>query len=293
MLKGIENYDICVVDNNSTDGSYEKLKEKLTIKYLIKSDKNDGYAAGHKISANIAVNDGYAVLWVLNNDLTVRENSLVALIDAYRMYPEGIFGSISIVSENPDIMGFGGGLTDDINKPFNYNEFDGWSLTEYQKKFDVHPVQSVEGSSIFIPVDIIKKHGFMAIDFFMYGEETDYCYRLAKLGIKSYVVPQSVVIHEGAKSFKGEHETSFISAYYRRRNYLYIAKNHFNEPITKKIKQQGFVNLLKFFIKYWSSGKKHKINNRTLYYINLANIHALLGRRGKTIKPENIDKFYL
>ena len=53
----------------------------------------------------------------------------------------------------------------------------------------------------------------------MYGEETDYCYRLKKLGIKSYVVPKSIVIHKGSESMKGKH---YLEAYYRRRNFLYF-----------------------------------------------------------------------
>ena len=42
----------------------------------------------------------------------------------------------------------------------------------------------------------------MREDFFMYGEETDYCYRLNKKGIKSYIVSRSIVVHKGAESFK-------------------------------------------------------------------------------------------
>lgn len=267
--------EILIIDNNSTDNSFIKLKETYNNFNIIQSKINGGYASGHKIAVEQAINNNFELIWILNNDLTVRENTLSELKSAYLKIGLGLYGSITLKSENPDIINFGGGITDDISKPFEYNSFENFTLEKYLKKASLRPVQSIEGSSFLIPIVVIKKHGFMSEDFFMYGEETDYCFRLHKLGVKSFVVPESIVIHKGAGSLK---EKKYLETYYRRRNFLYFEKTHYRISIIKNIsKRVGITSFIKYFIMY-TLGFKSKDNN---FYLNLANLHALINKKGK------------
>lgn len=267
--------EILVIDNNSPDNSFKKLKNNFNNIKIIKSKINGGYASGHKIAVEYAIHKNFELLWILNNDLTVREDTLSELISAYLMHGVGIYGSISLKSEKPDIINFGGGSTEDISKPFNYNDYENFSLKDYNIETRFRAVQSVEGSSLLIPTKIIKKHGFMSEQYFMYGEETDYCYRLKRLGIKSYVVPKSIVIHKGSESMKGKY---YLEAYYRRRNFLYFEKNNYGISIVKNIHRRvGIMSLIKFFIYYLLKYK----NKDYEYYLNLGNLHALINKKGK------------
>ena len=271
-LKKIEIY---IVDNNSPDNSYQKLKDFFKDLNVVKSKTNNGYASGHKIAVNYAIKNKFDFIWVLNNDLTVRKETLQKLLLGYDSFGAGIYGSITLKSENPDIVNFGGGNTEDINKDFSYNAYEGCLLDEYYKKTKLRKVQSVEGSSMLIPLEVIKKHGFLREDFFMYGEETDYCYRLKKLGVSSFIVPESVVVHKGAESLKNR---KYLESYYRRRNILYFEKEHYGVSIFKNIKKiAGLLPIIKFFLKQMSYIKQ----NKDLYYLNLACIHALIGKKGK------------
>jgi GT2 family glycosyltransferase len=271
----LNNIEIYIVDNNSPDNSYQKLKDFFKDLKVINSKFNNGYAAGHKIAVNYAIKNKFDFIWVLNNDLTVRKESLQKLLSAYESNGTGVFGSITLKSENPDVVNFGGGSTDDIKEAFDYNAYEGCLLEEYYKKTQLRKVQSVEGSSILIPLEIIKEHGFMREDFFMYGEETDYCYRLKKHSVSSFIVPESVVVHKGAESLKN---SKHLESYYRRRNILYFEKEHYGISILKNLqKRSGIVSLIKFFI-------MHKIfanQKEELYYLNLAYIHAMLGKKGR------------
>ena len=270
----LKNFEICIVDNNSPDNSYQKLKDLFKDINVIKSKSNDGYATGHKIAVNYAIENKFDFIWILNNDLTVKKKSLQKLLSAYDTYGIGIYGSITLKSENPDVVNFGGGNTEDINKAFDYNAYEDCLLQDYYKINKLRKVQSVEGSSMLIPLKVIENHGFMREDFFMYGEETDYCYRLKKLGISSYIVPDSVVVHKGAESFKNNNH---LESYYRRRNILYFEKEHYGISILKNLsKRVGLKKIVKFFIK--NLFIKHEKNE--LYYLNIANIHALLRIKG-------------
>ena len=158
------------------------------------------------------------------------------MLTAYDFNGNGIYGSITLKSENPDVVNFGGGIEFDITKEFDYNAYEDYLLDDYYKNTRLRKVQSVEGSSMLIPMEIIKKHGFMRQDFFMYGEETEYCYRLQKLGVPSFIVPESVVVHKGAETLK---YSKHLESYYRRRNMIYFEKEHYGLPIFKNL-QKGW-----------------------------------------------------
>ena len=267
--------EILIIDNNSPDNSFLDLKRDFPKLKIHKSKFNGGYAYGHKISADFAIKNNFELIWILNNDLTVRKNTLQELIIAYKTHGIGLYGSITLKSEDPDIVNFGGGRTDDTSKPLNYNEFEDYSLIEYNKETNFRKVQSIEGSSFLIPTKTIKNHGFMREDFFMYGEETDYCFRLNKTGIKSYVIPTSIVIHKGADSLK---EKKYLEKYYRRRNFLFFEKIHYGIPVFNNISvKHGIINCIKYFISFYIKFKPKD----DLYYLNLANFHALINKKGK------------
>ncbi len=269
------NFQILIIDNKSTDNSYEKLIEEFPSLKILQSDSNGGYASGHKIGVEYALYKKFKFIWFLNNDLTVRKNALGELLKAFESNGVGIFGSISLKSENPDIINFGGGKTSNIYDPLEYNKFEGYKLKDYNAEVGLRKVQSIEGSSFIIPVEVIEKHGFLREDFFMYGEETDYCFRLNKQGIKSYVVPSSIVIHKGAESLKHKNH---LEKYYRRRNFLFFEKSHYGISILKNIsKRSGIINTFKFFIRFYTMFK----DKDDLYYINLANFHALINKKGQ------------
>lgn len=272
----VDEQEIFIIDNNSPDNSFIKLKDTFKAIKVVKSKVNGGYASGHKIAVDYAVNNNFDLIWILNNDLTVRENTLIELCKAHLKYGLALYGSITLKSENPDIINFGGGKTDNISKPFNYNSYENISLEDYNNKTGFRAVQSIEGSSFIIPIKVIKKHGFMIEDFFMYGEEIDYCYKLNKLGIKSYIVPDSIVIHKGGESLK---KANHIEEYYRRRNFLFFMKTHYKQSIVNYMyRKAGIISFLKFLCSYSLGIKKSN------HYFYLGLLHALLNKKGKLIE---------
>lgn len=283
-----DNLDIIVVDNNSPNDSYEIISKTFPQLNVLKSKYNNGYAAGHKIVADIAIEQNADLLWVLNNDLEVRENTLSELVNAYIEFGEGIYGSTTLLSQKPDIINFGGG--DDYldkSQPFSYNIFYKKNYSEEFKSLKTRNIQSIEGSSMLIPIKIIKEIGFMNSDYFMYGEETDYCFYARAKGIPSILATNSVVIHKGGGSFENNTELSIIETYYRQRNFIFFCKKYYNWKNKDVFERYSeFFSLLKFFIKYWLSKSSTKKKTRLQYYGNLATVHGLLGRMGKLVKPE-------
>jgi len=285
-------YEIVIVDNNSTNNSVDQIKNAYPELRLIRSNHNHGYAGGHALAVEYAIGEKADAIWILNNDSTVYVNTLSKLVDAYNRHGRAVYGSISLKSENPDVINYGGGEKyKDEYQEFSYNIFEDQLLNECVDKLVEREVQSVEGSSLLIPLSIIKAYGFMDESYFMYGEETIYCYRLRVHNIPSIVVPASVILHKGASSFSGDDEIGFIASYYRRRNFIFFMKQFYgwsNKGIIKRY--GGLIGLLKQLAGHHLSANGNTEEDRINYYINLATIHALIGNKGKTVDPEKFIK---
>ena len=76
---------IFLVDNASTDGSFEKLKKEFALRSEItftRNDKNYGFAEGNNIAMKRAAKDGFGRIMLLNNDVKVDKLFLRRLLEA-------------------------------------------------------------------------------------------------------------------------------------------------------------------------------------------------------------------
>jgi GT2 family glycosyltransferase len=80
------------------------------------------------------------------------------------------------------------------------------------------------GCVFFVNTDVFNKIGFFNERFYLTYEETDFCYRARRAGIKSYFVPNAKVWHKVSISFGGEGSAVFI--YFRTRNKLLWAEKN-------------------------------------------------------------------
>lgn len=282
-----ENVVVSVVDNASPNESACFISKRFPNVRIVAAETNLGYAAGHLKNVEYAIENGFSAVWILNSDISVRQNSLNALVCAWEKYGDNVYGSVTLSGENPDIVDYGGGvLPQESPTKFVYNKYRG-VLYENIPRDDVRCVQSVEGSSMFIPISLIKKYGFMKTDFFMYAEEIDYCYRLRKFGINSYIVHDSVIKHFGGASFKFKKDISWIMSYYRRRNYLRFMSEHYGLTKIEMLKSSGnFMSRAKFLLKFLVSGSFRQANVNDFWLLK-ATYHSILGRKGRTINPND------
>ena len=282
-----KNVCISIVDNASPNDSAEQLSYALSDIRIVKTAENLGYAAGHLLNVNYAIDNGFDAVWILNSDVCLRENSLSALVDAWFRNGDNIYGSITLSCEKPDIVAFGGGVApQDSTDKFIYNNYEREAL-ECIPSDSVREVLSVEGSSMFIPLNIIKKYGFMKTDFFMYAEENDYCYRMRKFGVKSYVVRDSVIVHNSAASFNLEVDISWIMSYYRRRNYLRFMHEHYGWSKFKMLNNYNkLISRIKFLCLY-TVKKSFRQKRLKDYWLLKAVYHSVFGKTGRTINPND------
>ena len=174
-------YEIIVVDNNSTDGSREFLKNKYPEIKIVKNKKNMGYAG---INSAIKHCKGDYV-YFLNNDLTLEKNCLKYLVQEI-----GKDSSIGMVAHNAvnyfqkDIVSGGTWVSRAMY------------CGHYPKDDDrLTKVIPYLGGGM-IRKEIMLKFGYLFDpDYFIYAEDLDLGLRIRILGMKVILVTNALCYH--------------------------------------------------------------------------------------------------
>lgn len=214
-LKEVKPY-IIIVDNASTNSSVIKIvnflnayihKEKFeVIDYdesfvkannllydvtIIKSKANKGFAGGNNLGIKLIydfLNIKNFDFWLINSDAVADENALFAIKNYVSKNNIGIAGSIVFDYYNRSTIQSIGGK---INQFFATNI----NCTELSQKDELHYIY---GASFYISNKVINKIGLLPEEYFMYYEETDYCFLARKLSFKIGIATNAFVYHKGS-----------------------------------------------------------------------------------------------
>jgi GT2 family glycosyltransferase len=285
-------YELIIIDNCSTDHSIDKILEYYPEYKVLKNTSNLGYAGGHKKVLYYLYKNNFDLLWIINNDIIVNDNTLSELVESFKKNGEALYGSL--ILDKSFIIQFSGGneLKNDFIDFYKSNIYFGKRYHDVVNQLEEKRVGILHGASLMIPVSIIKKYGFIKTSFFLYGEEVDYCLRLLKKGISSFIVPRSVVFHYEGDTVNMNDQLFLVGAYYKKRNSLYY-NNNFNFPDCRRfqiinrhggIYKLGITILISLFNKYFN--KKSDKLTQLNYYENIALFHFLIGVKGKVYFPE-------
>ncbi|MCQ2009524.1 glycosyltransferase family 2 protein [Sporolactobacillus sp. STSJ-5] len=220
-------FHVFLVDNASTDYSFDKLKMdgkkgkfKVAIDF-IQSGDNLGFAGGNNVAIRKAYNLGHSYFWMINNDTVVDENSLTYLIDEFvHNNKTGIAGS-KILYYNSDIVWFAGGI---VNTYLGKTKHIGFKMKDSALPNLKCETGYVTGCSLFFRKEVIDSIGLMQEDYFLYYEETDWNLRAKNSGWKIVYVPQSRVYHKVSTTTGSEKSTAPFVAYYDIRNAFLMIK---------------------------------------------------------------------
>ena len=226
------NYSIIVVDNASSDQSVEEINHRFSDITILESEHNRGFAGGNNLAITYAMQQGVDYVWLLNNDTTVEEHALTAMVDRMQDDPDlGICGSKLIFYDKRNTLQALAGGT--------YNKWLGITQNiAYQQPADAafnqqkieEKLEYIVGASMLVTSDFIKKIGLMTEDYFLYYEEIDWAMR-GKNSFKLGFAPQSIVYHkEGASTGgrQGRESTASKNAdYYQLKNRLKFTSRFF------------------------------------------------------------------
>lgn len=195
-------YEIIVIDNNSSNRDIENLPKIYPKVKLICLNKNYGFGYANNIGMKHA--SGEYILLV-NPDILFTNDTINKLIDYLRDNPNvGVVAPVQIKPNEgieyyytffPSLYSrfmqeFRLYMTAPIMKS---RFFDFWDKNiSYGKPFKVDWAM---GSCMLTRKKIFDKTGGFDEAFFLYEEETEWQYRMKQLGYNSYIIPEAKVLH--------------------------------------------------------------------------------------------------
>lgn len=201
-------YEIIVVDNASTDGSGEMVRNEFRQIKVMENRTNRGFAAAN--NQGIAIAKGRYVL-LLNSDTLVLDQAIAKMVSFADAYPETAVIGCRVLNPDktlqPTCFMFPSILnmllsTSYLYKLFPRSKFFGRESMTWWNRDDVREVDVVTGCFMLVRREAIKQVGMMDERFFIYGEETDWCYQFKQAGWKVVFAPVGEIIHFGGRSAK-------------------------------------------------------------------------------------------
>jgi hypothetical protein len=222
-LKKIDT-EVFVVDNGSTDGSVAAVREKVSGVRLIENLVNLGFAKANNQAISLSSRE---YLLLLNPDTQVKDEAIERMLFFMDAHPEaGVVGAQLLNvdgSKQNSIANFPSLATELLNKSLLRwlfpDKFPGKEM-DYPGPVEV---DSVIGACMMVRRKALEQVGLLDEEYFLFLEETDWCYRMKKAGWKIYHIPQAEVLHFQGKSAEAEKGKARIE-YYRSR-YHYFRKN--------------------------------------------------------------------
>jgi GT2 family glycosyltransferase len=225
-LKHTDFVETIVVDNCSTDGTVEMLRESYPEIHLIENSDNLGFAQA--TNQGIRISNGKIILF-LNPDTELTEHALSILIDTLKDHPNGGAVGARLIGPDGDIQEsaypsltlfreFWRLFHLDRIRPFATYPLGKWS-------YDLpHKVEVVQGACMLVRREALDEVGWLNEDYFMYTEEVDLCYRLLDAGWEIYWEPRAVIIHHGGQSTRQRKSEMFLRLYESK--ILFFRKHH-------------------------------------------------------------------
>ncbi|MBF0687194.1 MAG: glycosyltransferase [Cellulomonas sp.] len=219
--------ELVVVDNDSGDGSAERIRDAVPGAKVVESGANLGFAGG----CNLGVEHAHGE-WVafLNNDARPGTDWISAAVEVLQQDP-----TVGAVASK--VLDWDGQLVDYVDGSLTWygagykREAEKPDSPEYDVPKDV---LFGTGAAMFVPTDLYRKVGGFDERFFMFYEDVDLGWRLNLLGYRVRYVPGSVAYHKHHVTMKKF--GNFREAYLLERNALLsMYKNLDDESLARAL----------------------------------------------------------
>jgi len=223
-------YETYVVDNASDDGSVAMIKTLYPWVHLICNDRPQGFASNNN---QVLCQGQGRYLILLNDDMLLHNNALDRMVTFMDAHPH--VGAVGCKLLNKD-----GTLQRSCWRGFPSPRtllVDLFYLSRWLPKLSwvrdfeatlqdtAHPVEVdyLLGACLMVRREVLDQVGLLDESFFMFLEETDWCYRIKENGWRIFWTPEGEIVHYGQQSVSRD-PARFIPMLYR--NYCRFARKH-------------------------------------------------------------------
>jgi len=199
--------EVIVCDNGSQDQSLAMVKKEFPQAVVIANHGNIGFAAGNNPGIKRA--KGRYIL-LLNSDTEVNPATFKTIVDYLEHHNE--VGAATCKLVLPDgtmdpachrgfptpwaaFTYFGG-----LEKLFPHSAIFSQYHQTSKDLNTIHEVDMISGAFFLVKREVIKQIGLLDEDYFFYGEDMDWCFRMKRAGWKIIFNPNVTVLHRKKQS---------------------------------------------------------------------------------------------
>lgn len=270
-----QDFDLYVVDNGSTDGSVQAIRNtyggQLT---LLENPENLGGSGGFNTGLRTVYEKGYPFLMCVDNDAMLDENAIGNLREFLLQHEEaGMAGAKIYHLEAPDYVQQFGQKIDfeyfctEVNY---YNAYEDGSMPDYLY------TDSVAACALMVRRSIVDKIGLMPEENFLYWDDTEWCHRCNLAGYKVASVGNAVALH--AMGAKKETVNTFPT-YYAWRNWIRFFIRYTSQEKLEKMAETFLESIFQVVYEGLHKQENNKVRTVMLAYEDA--IHGVVGKAGE------------
>jgi len=227
LANGYGALSVYLTENGSPPGHRERLQRELPAgPTLILAERNLGFSGGNNLAIARALADGADYVLLINNDATLEPGAIQRLVDTAGQVPRLGVLTCKIMRADTD------GPTDEI-----WYAGGGWSRLKAQSyhrgmgerdrgQYDTPgDTEFAVGCLWLVPRAVFGAVGLLPDEYFIYGEDTEYCVTLLRRGYRIWYEPAARCYHKVSRTFwKDRKRASPVVNYYSNRNRILLAR---------------------------------------------------------------------
>ena len=222
---GALEFQVIVVDNASTDGTTDMVREYFPDVQLITNSENVGFAR----ASNQGLRMAEGRYWMLlNPDTEIKANSpnpfqiLFSFMEEHPkagvcgpslVYPDGSFQHSafrfpSLAQVYMDLF--------PVNWRLRESRLNGRSPASWYARGEPFQIDHPLGAALMVRPSAVEQVGRLDEEYFIYAEEVDWCMRFKRAGWQIWCVPSAHIIHHEARSTRQFRDAMFVQLWKSR-----------------------------------------------------------------------------
>ena len=229
LAQDFQGFKLYIIDNASKDGTLDRLRPYGNSRVVIEANPtNVGVAAGNNQGIDLALADGCTHVLLINNDTEFGPDLLTSMLEQMNLLEaDMLVPKMMFYEPSNRIWCAGGGF----KQSTAYSSIHFGEGEEDLGQFDIPKrVDYTPTCCMLIKRQVFERVGMMDEKFFVYYDDTDFCLRAMRAGIRLWYSPSSILYHK-VSALTGGRESAF-SIRYGTRNKVYFIRKHMSPLVS-------------------------------------------------------------
>lgn len=187
-------FEVIVTDNGSSDGSVEMVKKYFPQVKVLDNQKNLGFSKGNNVAIKQATGN---LILLLNADTQVKPDTLDLSVKYMHTHPKvGALGAKVMLPNGELDKACRRKFPNPANsflRLFGLKKYSDYNITTpIDQEVEV---DAIMGAYFLVRKSVVDQVGPLDEEFFMYGEDLDWCWRIKSAGYKIMYFPKAEITH--------------------------------------------------------------------------------------------------